>query len=102
MFGTSGSVIRDMEIVLDKVHSGRLDTSRSVDAVSGMAGVLDGIAAIENRTLTGKIVVYPSCYGLGLVPLSELERRLPSVAAKLDAGQWCKAAEEELLATAAS
>ena len=53
-------------------------------------------------TLTGKIVVYPSCYGLGLVPLSELERRLPSVAAKLDAGQWCKAAEEELLATAAS
>ena len=102
MFGTSGSVIRDMEIVLDKVHSGRLDTSRSVDAVSGMAGGLDGIAAIENRTLTGKIVVYPSCYGLGLVPLSELERRLPSVAAKLDAGQWCKAAEEELLATAAS
>ena len=101
MFGTSGSVIRDMEIVLDKVRTGRLDTSRSVDAVSGMAGAADGIAAIENRTLTGKIVIYPSCHSLGLVPLSELARRLPTVAAKLDAGQWCKAAEEELLAVAA-
>ncbi len=101
MFGTSGSDIRDMEIVLGKVRSGRLDTTRSVDAVSGMAGVIDGIAAIENRTLTGKIVVYPSCHALGLVPLSELARRLPTVAAKLDAGKWCKAAEEELLAATA-
>ena len=85
----------------EKVRTGRLETGRSVDAISGMAGAIDGIAAIENRTLSGKIVVYPSCHALGLVPLSELPRLLPKVAAKLDAGQWGKAAEEELLATAA-
>ena len=99
LFGTSGSVIRDMEIVLAKVRSGRLDTARSVDAISGMAGVADGIEAIEKRSLAGKIVVYPSCHELGLVALAEMGRRLPNVAAKLDGGQWGKEAERELLAT---
>jgi hypothetical protein len=88
-----------MEIVLEKVRSGRLDTARSVDAISGMAGVTDGVAAIENRSLSGKIVVYPSCHELGLVPLSEMRRRLPGVAAKLDGGKWCKEAEQELIMT---
>ena len=42
MFGTSGSVIGDMKVLLDKVSSGQLDTNCSVDAVSGMAGAIDG------------------------------------------------------------
>lgn len=100
MFGTSGSVIRDMKIVLGKVESGRLDTNRSVDAICGMAGAVDGIAAVENRTLAGKILVYPMLHELGLVPLSQLHAQLPAVAATLDGGAWCKAAEEELLRTA--
>ena len=100
MFGTSGSAIRDMKIVLEKVRSGRLDTDLSVDAVSGMAGAVAGIAAVENRTLAGKIVVYPMLRDLDLVPLADMPDRLPAVAAKLDDGRWCLAAEKELLKTA--
>ena len=100
MFGTSGSTIRDMKIVLQKVTTGQLNTNCSVDAVSGMAGATEGIAAVENRTLAGKIIVYPMLHALGLIPLVDLHKQLPTVAAKLDPGQWTKAAEEELLRVA--
>jgi len=100
LFGTSGSTIRDLQIVLAKVEQGQLDTDCSVDAVSGMAGATDGIAAVENRTLAGKIIVYPALRELGLTPLSDLANRLPAVAAKLDNGVWTKAAEEELVDSA--
>jgi len=102
MFGTSGSVIEDMKIVLAKVESGQLDTNCSVDAISGMAGATDGLAAVENRTLAGKIVVYPTLHELGLTPLSALPEKFPSVAEKLENGQWSRAAEEELLRVASS
>jgi L-sorbose 1-phosphate reductase len=101
MFGTSGSTIRDMKIVLQKVTSGQLNTNCSVDAISGMAGATDGIAAVENRTLAGKIIVYPMLHDIGLIPLADLHKRFPTVAAKLDQGQWTKAAELELLRVAA-
>ena len=100
MFGTSGSTIQDMKIVLEKVTSGRLNTNCSVDAISGMAGAADGIAAVENRTLAGKIIVYPKLHDVGLIPLVDLHKSFPTVAAKLDHGQWNKAAEEELLRVA--
>jgi threonine dehydrogenase-like Zn-dependent dehydrogenase len=102
MFGTSGSAIEDMKIVLRKVTEGRLDTNLSVDAVSGMAGAIDGLRAVENRTLAGKIVVYPMLHDVGLIPLDELEQTFPTVAARLDHGNWCKEAEEELLRVAGS
>ena len=101
MFGTSGSVIGDMKIVLRKVIRRQLDTNRSVDAISGIAGAADGIAAVENRTLAGKIIVYPMLHDVGLIPLSELPKRFPTVAAKLDNGAWSLAAEQELLRVAA-
>lgn len=97
MTGSSGSVISDMELVLAKVTDGRLDTNSSVDAISGMTGALDGLAAVENRTLAGKIVVYPQLKELGLVRLADLAKTLPSVAARLSHGNWTTAAEEELL-----
>ncbi len=100
MFGTSGSTIRDMKIVLEKLTSGRLNTNCSVDAVSGMAGATAGIAAVENRTLAGKIIVYPMLHDIGLIPLVDLHQPFPTVAALLDQGQWTKAAEEELLRVA--
>jgi threonine dehydrogenase-like Zn-dependent dehydrogenase len=102
MFGTSGSLISDMKVVLHKVESGRLDTNTSVDAVSGMAGAVDAIKAIEDRTLAGKIVVYPMVHEVGLIPLAELAGRFPTVAARLENGKWCRAAEEELLRVAGS
>ena len=100
MFGTSGSRLSDMKIVLNKVVSGQLDTNLSVDAVCGMAGAIDGIRAVENRTLAGKIIVYPQLKELPLMPLETLGGNFPEVAAKLDNGIWTKEAEAELLQTA--
>ncbi len=96
--GTSGSVIRDMLTVLEKVTRGHLDTNLSVAAVSGMAGAIDGIRAVEQRAIDGKIVVYPACRELGLTRLGELPVAHPGVAAALQDGCWTGAAEQELLA----
>lgn len=102
MFGTSGSTIEDMRIVLRKVEQDGFDTNASVDAVSGMAGAIDGISCVENRTLAGKIIVYPMLRELGLIPLGELGQRFPSVAARLDGGKWTREAEAELHRVAAT
>jgi L-sorbose 1-phosphate reductase len=102
MFGTSGSVIQDMKILLSKVRDGKLDTNISVDAISGMAGAAQAIAAVENRSLAGKIIVYPALHDVGLIPLTDLSRQFPTVSRKLDHGRWTLAAEEELLQVARS
>lgn len=95
--GTSGSTIEDMHIVLRKVSEGRLDTNLSVAAISGLDGAVDGIRAVENQAMPGKIIVYPSCKGLGLTPLTGLAELLPDVAAHLHEGCWTQAAEQALL-----
>lgn len=100
MFGTSGSTIEDMKIVLRKVTDGQLNTDTSVDAVAGMQGAADGVEAVKNRSLAGKIIVYPQLHDVGLIPLNELRNRFPTVAEKLDDGRWCQAAEEALLQVA--
>jgi len=97
MLGTSGSRLSDMKRVLEKVTSGRLNTDISVDAVSGMAGATEGLAAVENRTLAGKIIVYPALIDMPLVTLSKMAMHHPEVAAKLNHGIWTKQAEQELL-----
>ncbi len=102
MFGTSGSTIEDMRIVLRKLEGDQLDTNASLDAVSGMAGAIDGIAAVENRTLAGKIIVYPMLHDVGLVPISQLGQYFPTVAEKLEGGCWTREAEQELLYVAGS
>jgi hypothetical protein len=102
MFGTSGSVIEDMRIVLNRLCSGRLDTNCSVDGISGMAGAAAAMAAVETRALAGKIIVYPALHDPGLIPLVELKDHFPSVGEKLDRGRWTKAAEEELMRVAGS
>jgi hypothetical protein len=102
MFGTSGSRLSDMKIVLEKVLSSQLNTDCSVDAVCGMAGAIDGIRAVEARTMAGKIIVYPKLKNLPLMPLTELSDKFPSVAEKLNGGIWTQQAEEELLKVAGS
>jgi len=100
LIGTSGSMISDMKAVLAKLEAGTLDTNISVDAVAGMEGVADALAAVQARTSGGKIVIYPMLASTGMVTLPELGQRLPSVAAALDQGRWTRAAEEALLAAA--
>jgi hypothetical protein len=95
--GTSGSVLEDMKRVLAKVESGGLDTNVCVGAVSGLAGAVDGIRTIEKRLTAGKIIVYPACKGLGLVPLEKMQSQIPQVAGCLRDGLWGGRAEEALL-----
>ncbi len=97
LFGTSGSDVKDMATVLRKIEAGIVDATVSLDAVCGMAGFADAIAAVQNRTSGGKIMVFPSLHDLGLVRLSELADTLPHVAAELAGGRWTVAAERALL-----
>ena len=60
-----------MKAVLGKVKTRTLDTNLSVAAVAGLDGAIDGIRAIENNTMPGKIIVYPSVKGLKLTPVQE-------------------------------
>jgi len=95
--GTSGSVLDDMKTVLAKVEEGKLNTNLSVAAICGLDGAVEGMRAVENRLIPGKIIVYPSVEGLGLVRLEELSEKMPEVAAKLAGGLWTKEAEAALL-----
>lgn len=98
MIGTSGSVLHDMKTVLAKVESGRLDTDLSVAAICGLDGAVEGIRAVENHLIPGKIIVYPSVEGLGLTRLEELNDKMPEVANCLSGQFWTKEAEDRLLA----
>jgi threonine dehydrogenase-like Zn-dependent dehydrogenase len=95
--GTSGSTLDDMKRMLAKVETGQLDTNVSVAAVSGLDGATDGIRAVENRTIAGKIIVYPACRGLGLIRLEEMSEKMPQVAQCLNDGLWTLKAERKLL-----
>ncbi len=101
LVGTSGSRIQDMKAMLAKVESGALDTNVSLWAITGMAGVADAVAAVNDRTSGGKIMVYPMLPELGLTRLDDLAEKLPTVAAAIADGRWTRAAEEALLATSA-
>ena len=97
--GTSGSTLDDMKRILSNVESHRLDTNVSVAAIAGLEGALDGIRAVENRTIAGKIMVYPACKGLELIQLDQLHKQWPAVAACLKDCLWTTEAEKKLLET---
>ncbi len=50
-----------MKAVLGRLERGELNTDLSVAAVSGLDGAIEGIQAVAENRLPGKIVVYPSC-----------------------------------------
>ena len=52
--------------------------------------------------MVGKILVYPMLHDLDLIPLAQLAKHFPTVAAQLENGNWTKAAEQELLRVASS
>jgi len=99
LVGTSGSRITDMETVLRRLEDGTVDTTISLDAVTGMAGVPDAIKSVNDRTSQGKIMVYPKLHELGLTRLVDLETKLPLVAAAMEGGRWTLRAEKVLLAS---
>jgi threonine dehydrogenase-like Zn-dependent dehydrogenase len=96
--GTSGSTMEDIQIVLNHVAAGNIDTNVSVAAISGLDDAVLGIRKVEKQEVPGKIMVYPSCKGLKLTLISDLAGSLPKVAAKMKNGVWTKESEEALLA----
>ncbi len=101
LLGTSGSTVADMHAVLRQVLDESLDTNLSVGAVCGMAGAISGLVWVGDRTIAGKIVVYPQLHGMPLLTLNELATRYPSVGARMPGGCWNREAEAELLRVAA-
>lgn len=96
--GTSGSSIDDLRRMRDLTESQALSPNKSVAAVAGLEGVPEGLRAVADGRFPGKVVIFPNLSRpLSLTPLEELSAVLPTVAAKLDAGDWTVAAEEELL-----
>jgi threonine dehydrogenase-like Zn-dependent dehydrogenase len=97
--GTSGSVLDDMKRLMSKLRAGEIDPDLTVAAVCGLDGAIDGIKAVENRSIVGKIVVYPHCKGLPLLKLENIAERLPEVAKELTGEIWNARAEKKLLET---
>ncbi|MBN1846070.1 MAG: alcohol dehydrogenase catalytic domain-containing protein [Sedimentisphaerales bacterium] len=95
--GTSGSTLDDMKTMLAKVQAGQIDTNVSVAAIGGLFGAIEGIRAVENQRIPGKIIIYPACRQLGLVTLEEMPGRMPEVASMLVDGIWNENAERKLL-----
>ena len=87
-----------MLLVLDKTYSGELSPARSVAAIGSLSAARDGLLAVKNATLAGKVVIYPNIKELPLTTLPELKDKLPSVYAKLnERKEWTNEAEEEFL-----
>ncbi len=98
IIGHSASLMSDFELVLDKTNSGELSPNRSVAAVGSLSAARDGLKAVKEATLAGKVVIYPNIKELPLTTLGELKEKLPTVYARLNArGEWTNAAEEEFL-----
>ena len=95
--GSSGSRPQDMVDTLAYTEAGELPTRNSLAAVGGIDAMADGLRAVKGAKFPGKTVIFPHMH-LPLTALTELDKVMPSVYAKLRDGKfWTKEAEEELL-----
>jgi D-arabinose 1-dehydrogenase-like Zn-dependent alcohol dehydrogenase len=98
IIGHSASSIGDMKMMLQEVENGNLSTNMSVAAIGSLEAVPEGLKAVLDAKYPGKIVIFPNIRPLALTAISDLDRVLPTVFAKLDKGKtWTKAAEMELI-----
>jgi len=96
--GTSGSRIEDLETTVRMTETGELSPNRSVAAIGGIEAAHNGLRAVRDGLMPGKIVIYPQIEGLPLTALPDLSARLPEVAAHLGPGNtWTHEAEAQLL-----
>ena len=97
-WGSSGSTIADLRVMLDKTESKEVVPNNSVAAIGGMNAAREGLNGLVEARFPGKTVIFPQIPDLPLTALTDLHQVLPKVAAKLKDGKfWCKEAEEELL-----
>lgn len=98
VIGHSASWMKDFLLVLDKTNSGELSPNRSVAAVGSLSAARDGLKAVKDATLAGKVLIYPNIKEMPLTPLTEFKQKFPSVYARFnELGEWTQAAEEEFL-----
>lgn len=98
VIGHSASWMTDFLLVLDKTSTGELNPNRSVAAIGSLSAARDGLKAVKDATLAGKVLIYPNIKEMSLTPLSEFKQKFPSVYAQLNAlGEWTLEAEEEFL-----
>jgi threonine dehydrogenase-like Zn-dependent dehydrogenase len=96
--GHSASLMSDFELVLDKTNSGELSPSRSLAAIGSLTAAKDGLQAVKDASLAGKVVIFPNIKEMPLTRLDELKEKMPTVYAKLNQhGEWTNEAEEEFL-----
>ncbi|MEN6641658.1 MAG: alcohol dehydrogenase catalytic domain-containing protein [Armatimonadia bacterium] len=97
-FGSSGSSIDDLKMTLSLAERGELSPNMAVAAVGGIEAVKDGLTAVSESAMPGKIVIYPHIMNLPMTPLPQLKDVLPDVAAKLGPDDtWTREAEQALL-----
>ena len=95
--GSSGSGLQDIIDTLGYTESGELPTRNSLAAIGGIDAMAQGVAAVKEATFPGKTVIFPSIE-LPLTALTDLDKAMPNVFAKLKDGKfWTNEAEEELL-----
>ncbi|MCE5313479.1 MAG: alcohol dehydrogenase catalytic domain-containing protein [Armatimonadota bacterium] len=95
--GSSGSRPQDMIDTLAYTEAGELPTRDSMAAVGGIDAMADGVKAVKAAKFPGKTVIFPHIE-LPLTALTDLDKVLPNVYAKLKDGTfWTPEAEEELL-----
>ena len=98
IFGQSASEIEDMITMLQKVEIGELSTNRSVAAIGSLSAAKKGMQTLIDAKYPGKVVIFPNIQELPLTAVPDLEKILPSVAAKLKDGKtWTKEAEAQFL-----
>ena len=98
VIGHSASGMEDMLMVLDKTYSSELSPNRSVSAIGSLSAAKDGLKAVKDASLPGKVVIYPNIKEFPLTTLAELKEKLPSVYALLnEREEWTNEAEAEFL-----
>jgi threonine dehydrogenase-like Zn-dependent dehydrogenase len=79
IIGHSASSMSDFELVLEKNNAGELSPNRSVAAIGSLSSARDGLQAVKDATLAGKVVIYPNIKEMPLTRLEELKEKMPTV-----------------------
>jgi len=98
IIGSSGSRISDLRKVLEMVERSELNTNLSIAAIGGLGAAREGLEGVNTARYPGKTVIYPQIPNLPLMPVEEVEERIPELKGKLGPhAAWTKEAEQALL-----
>ena len=97
--GSSGSRVEDLNTVLEKARTGRLDANRSLGVIGGISQALDALQRVARGETPSKAVLFPSVPDFPLTALEDLRTADPDAADLLaDGSVWTREAEDRFLA----